>query len=208
MTLDIFQHHRFYLYSYVPCFSQRFPDGSAIKNLSAMQERWVQSLGWEDPLQKGMATHSRILAWRISWTEEPGGLQSIGLQRVGHVGSNLAPTHAWSKGGLPSWLRQSSACQYRRTGFDPRVGKILWRRKWQPAPVFLPGESHRQRSLVGYSLWDHKESDMTEQLTCAWACVHTHTHTHTKREQRATALLGCWFQPLVSSSYSITVSFS
>ena len=47
-----------------------------------MQEIWVQSLGWEDPLEKGMATRSRILAWRIPWTEEPGGLQSLALQRV------------------------------------------------------------------------------------------------------------------------------
>ena len=50
-----------------------------VKNLPAMQETEVQSLGWEDPLEKGMATHSSILAWRIPWTEEPGGLQSIGL---------------------------------------------------------------------------------------------------------------------------------
>ena len=49
-----------------------------------MWENWVQSLDWEDPLEKGMATHSSVLAWRISWTEEPGRLQSIGLQRVGH----------------------------------------------------------------------------------------------------------------------------
>ena len=47
-----------------------------VKNLPAMQETWVQSLGWEDALEKEMATHSRILAWRIPWTEEPGGLQS------------------------------------------------------------------------------------------------------------------------------------
>ena len=53
------------------------------KNLPAMQETWVQSLVWEDPLEKGMATHSSILAWRIPWMEEPGRLQSIGLQRVG-----------------------------------------------------------------------------------------------------------------------------
>ena len=45
---------------------------------------WVQSLGWEDPLKEGMATHCNILAWRILWTEEPGGLQSMGLHRVGH----------------------------------------------------------------------------------------------------------------------------
>ena len=55
-----------------------------VKNLAAMQETWVWSLGQEDPLGKGMATHSSILAWRIPWIEEPGGLQSTGLQRVRH----------------------------------------------------------------------------------------------------------------------------
>ena len=55
-----------------------------VKNLPAMQEPWVGSLGREDPLEKGMATHSSVLAWRVPWTEEPGGLQSMGLQRVGH----------------------------------------------------------------------------------------------------------------------------
>ena len=55
-----------------------------VKNLPATQETWVQSLGWKDPLEKGMATHSSILAWRIPWTEEPGALQSVGSQRVGH----------------------------------------------------------------------------------------------------------------------------
>ena len=53
------------------------------KTLSAMQEMWIQSLGQEDPLEEGMATHSRILAWRIPCTEKPGGLQSTGTQRVG-----------------------------------------------------------------------------------------------------------------------------
>ena len=52
-----------------------------VKNLPAMWETWVQTLGWEDPLEKGMATHSRILSWRIPWTEEPSRLQSMGLQR-------------------------------------------------------------------------------------------------------------------------------
>ena len=55
-----------------------------VKNLPAVQESQVRSLGQEDPLQKGMATHSSNLAWRIPWTEEPGGLQSMGSQRVGH----------------------------------------------------------------------------------------------------------------------------
>ena len=61
----------------------------------------------------------------------------------------------------------------RRPGFDPWVGKFLWRREWQSTPVFLPGKSHRQRSLTGHSLWGRKDSDTTEQLT--------HTHTHTQR---------------------------
>ena len=55
-----------------------------IKNLPVLPETWVCSLSWEDPLEKGMATHSSILAWRIPWTEEPGGLQSMGSQTVGH----------------------------------------------------------------------------------------------------------------------------
>ena len=55
-----------------------------VKNPPAVQETWVQSLGWEDPLEKGIATYSSNLAWRISWTEESGGLQYMGSQRVGH----------------------------------------------------------------------------------------------------------------------------
>ena len=66
---------------------------------------------------------------------------------------------------LPWWLRRWSIClQCGRPGFKPCVGKISWRRKWQPTPVFLPGKSHGWRSLVGYSPWGHKESDMTERL--------------------------------------------
>jgi len=56
-----------------------------VKNLPAMQEIWVRSLGREDPVNKEMATHSSILAWRIPWTEESGGLQSMRSQRVGHM---------------------------------------------------------------------------------------------------------------------------
>ena len=61
-----------------------FPIAQTGKNLPAMQETQVRSLGQEDPLEKEMATHSSIPAWRIPWTEEPGGLQSTGLQRVRH----------------------------------------------------------------------------------------------------------------------------
>ena len=67
-----------YIYRQASLVAQR------LKCLPAMQETWVRSLGWEDPLEKEMATHSSILAWRIPGTEEPGGLQPTGLQRVGH----------------------------------------------------------------------------------------------------------------------------
>ena len=66
---------------------QGSPSGSEVKNLPTvqeLQETWIQSLGWEDPMEEDMATHSSILAWRIPWTEEPGGLQSMGSHRVGH----------------------------------------------------------------------------------------------------------------------------
>ena len=68
--------------------------------------------------------------------------------------------------------KKKSTRQCKRQRFDPWGGKIPWRREWLPTPVFLPGESHRQRSLAGYSPWGHTESDTTE-------CAHTHTHTHT-----------------------------
>ena len=70
--------------------------------------------------------------------------------------------------GLPrGHSSKESTCQGRRCVFNPWVGKILWRSKWQPAPVLLPGKFHGQRSLVGYSWWGHKESDKVQ---------HTHTH--------------------------------
>ena len=71
----------------VLCCLLGFPGGSAVKNLPAVHERQetqVQFLHWKDPLEEELATHSRILPWRIPWTEEPGGPQSMGLQRVEH----------------------------------------------------------------------------------------------------------------------------
>ena len=73
-----------------------FPGGSVVKNPPAMQEKWIWSLGWEDPLEKEMATHSSILAWEVPWTEELCGLQSVGSQRVRRGWSDLAWMHAVS----------------------------------------------------------------------------------------------------------------
>ena len=72
-----------------------------VKNLPAVQETQVQSLGWEDPLEKGMATHSSILAWRIPWTEKPSGPQSMGSQRVGH-GDPWVGKFPWRSIRLPT----------------------------------------------------------------------------------------------------------
>ena len=80
-----------------------------LKRLPVMRETWVRSLGWEDPLEKEMATHSSILAWRIPWTEEPGGLQSMGSQRVGHDQVTLLTYLLWYaikefKWGSDHWM--------------------------------------------------------------------------------------------------------
>ena len=92
---------------------------------------------------------------------------------------------------LPRWLSgEESDCQGRRHGFDPWVGKIPWRREWHPTPVLLPGESHGQRSLVGYSPWGDKEYDnlVTEQ-------------------QRAQTLQHCNFISLHPSSKNVLMVF-
>ena len=64
---------------------QAYLVAQTIKNLPTMQDTRIRFLGWEDPLKKGIATHLSILAWRIPWTEEPGGIQSMGSQRIGHI---------------------------------------------------------------------------------------------------------------------------
>ena len=86
----VYMYHDFlstHLFGHLGCFhvlTGASLVAQTVKNLPAMQETWVQSLGREDPLEKGMATNSSILAWRISWTEEPGGLPSMGSHRVEH----------------------------------------------------------------------------------------------------------------------------
>ena len=89
---------------------------------------------WHPDPDKAMAPHSSSLAWKIPWTEEPGKLQSMGSLRVGH-----------------DWATSLSL-----------FTSMHWRRKWQPTPVFFPGESQGWRSLVGCSLWGRTESDTTE----------------------------------------------
>ena len=132
-----------------------------------MQDTWVWFLGREDPLEKEMATHSNILAWRIPWIEGPGRVRSMGSQESDTT--KQLNYHHRNLSGLPRWYSSKEpVCQcrrHRKGSFDPWVGKIPMKKAWQPTPVFLPGKFHGQRSLVGYSPWDHKGSDMTEWLT-------------------------------------------
>ena len=119
------------------------------------------------PLEKGMATHSSILAWRIpmyrgAWQASAHGVAStsIGLKRRRGLQESYYVYKRTTRGILTVMK-----CFY-LDGIN-----VNWRRKWQPTPVLLPGQFHGQRSLVGYSPWGRKESDMTEQL-------HFHFHFH------------------------------
>ena len=137
-----------------------------VKNPPAMGESGPWSLGWEDPLEKGKSTHSSILAWRIPWT-----VYSPWSCKESDTPERLSLSLWWCFTGGANG--KEPACQFRRherCGFDPWVGKIPWRKKWQRTPVFLLGESYGQRSLAGYSPWDRKESDVTE--------VTEHAHMH------------------------------
>ena len=98
--------------------------------------KWIENMQIPKQIfsEKAMVTHSSILAWKIPWDEEPGRLQSMGSLRVGHY-----------------WATSLSLFTF-----------MHWRRKWQPTPVFLPGESQGWRSLVGWRLWGRTESDTTE----------------------------------------------
>ena len=115
--------------------------------------------GWDDRIASPTLWTWVWISYRSWWwTGKPGMLQPMGSQRVGH---NWATELNWIfRGGASG---KEPACQSRRLkrhGFDPWVTKITWRRAWQPTPAFLPGESHGQRSLAGYSPSCHTESDM------------------------------------------------
>ena len=98
--------------------------------------------------------------------EEPGGLQSTGLQRVGHDWATSLTRSLMGFPGGPSGKESAYQCRrHKRHGFNSLVGKIPWRRTWQLMPVFLPGKSHGQKSLEGYSPWACRESNTTERLS-------------------------------------------
>ena len=129
------------------------------------------------PLEKEMATHSSVLAWKTPWTGEPGGLQSMGSQGVRHdwmANTTEKPMYMYIWTSL--WLSgKKSAWQCRRHGFDPWVEKIPWRRKWQPTVVSLTEKFRGQRSPVGYSPWGRRRAG--HNLVMKRQYTYTHTHT-------------------------------
>ena len=112
-----------------------------------------------------MAAYTSVLAWRIPGTAGLGGLPSIGSHsqtRLKRLSSSSSSRIDW---GLPKWLSgKESTFQCRKPRLDSWDEKIPWRRKWQPTLISLPGKSHGQRSLAGYSLGGGKESHTTEWL--------------------------------------------
>ena len=111
-----------------------------IKNLPSMQETKVQFLGWEDQLEKGMATHSSTLAWRIPWTEEPGGLQTMGLQKTGHDWA----THTWWYSGVAVWLLRLGLNRLCRFCFL-LLGCLLWAEAHHQAQPSSPEKARPER---------------------------------------------------------------
>ena len=128
--------------------------------IESRRRRGQQRMRWLDGLTDSMTgVDDRVWASSGSWwwTGKPSVLQFVGSQRVRHDWANELDWFSLFK-GLPWWFRLLRIClQCRRPSFNPWVGKIPWRREWQPTPVFLPRELHGQRSLAGYSPWGHKE---------------------------------------------------
>ena len=127
-----------------------------VKNPPVMREAWVWSLGWEDLLEKGRSIYSSILAWRIPWTEEPGGLQSMGSQRVRHNWSDLACTHALSI----NWT--SLVAQLVK---NPPVMREIWVQSLVWEDPLEKGTATHSSILAWRSPCGCKETDMTEQLS-------------------------------------------
>ena len=105
-----------------------------VQNLSATQESPVRSLGQEDPLEEGMATHSSILAWRVPWKEEPDGLQSMGLQSIRHdwAANTFTMTYGASKVALVVKNPSANAGDARNVGSIPGSGRSLGQRRGSP----------------------------------------------------------------------------
>ena len=133
----------FYLSSIIGWFGASLV-AQMVKNPPAMQKTWLWSLSWEDPLEKGMATHSSTLTWRIPWSEEPGGLQSMGFERVGH---NWA-TNTHTQDDLDPLLGMAVSSSRGDLAFKDwwfiSLGDYLW---WLFCVIIFLPKYHQSRSL-------------------------------------------------------------
>ena len=156
------------------------------KSLLAMQETQVQSLSWEDPLVKGRATHTSILAWRSSWTEEPGGLQSVGMQRVRHDWATSTFTSCHTYLYICMYMTHvfmrtcHNICLYAYTHTTWEEHKVsLW--FWYSKPLHYTSSCNSlgDRHIYPFVLW----------------CYFRSSHTHFHIKQSSHDLIWCWHQP-------------
>ena len=148
-----------------------------VKRLPTTRETWVQSLGREDPLEKEMATHSSILAWRIPWTKEPGGQQSMGSQDLDMTRQSLVAQMVKRLPTMRETLVQS-------LGWEDPLEKEM-----APLSSILGWKTHGQRSLEGSSPWGRTESDPTEGLSLmskpGFTWYGAHTEVNARREHKS-----------------------
>ena len=140
-----------------------------------MQETWVRSLGWEDPLEEGMAIHGSILAWRIPWTEEPGGLQSIGSQRIRHVSCKSDPCNLARMQESPRTIHP----------FLYRSWEVTWGHKdftsafWLPQFTAEKTEAQKVNFIQSYIVKGQAALEfsvlMWDLQGCFFYCLHNHS---------------------------------
>ena len=147
------------------------PRHNIIKILKSNSKQTKKAVEKNDalPIGKKMICHQKIRRSEVAQCYTSAETKTVNLQSYNTISSDDK-----EKSGIPWWLSgKESACQWKRCGFDPWVGKIPWRRKRQPIPVFLLGKFHGQSSLVGYSPWSCKELDTTK-----WLSTHTYPFYH------------------------------
>ena len=157
-----------------------------VNNLPAVQETYIQSLGWADPLEKGMAIHSSILAWRTPWTEELVGLQSMGLQRVGHDWETF--THSLIQLRIESYLQLWFITAEGHKGKSAREkahGQSLEETQDQ-LPRAFSQLSHTGRHSTSSEIWQYVWNAVyqghSSEIQSCWSCGHSLPNTYQKSQ--------------------------
>ena len=157
-----------------------------VKNLPAVQKTYIQSLGWEDPLEKEMATHSSILAWRTPWTEKLVGLQSMGSQRVGHDWGTF--THSLIRLRIESYLQLwfMTAGGYKAKSARKKAhGQSLEETQHQLPRAFsqLSHTGHHSTSSeIWQYVWNAVYQEHSSEIQSCWSCGHPLPNTYQKSQ--------------------------